>query len=161
MENNQLLGKTIELKTIEPNIEGYAVECGENGIYVPLLFSKKENEGNINRLIVKLKLQYPLIKFPNVLSPKLQIMLIRQGFKLTTEYSSEYEENIEVWVWENNMGKIYKCDNEIIQELYEACKLALTNLYHNPMRDSEDKKLADEAVLKIHNAIAKVEDRYR
>lgn len=91
--------RVIPLSTINPDVEGYAVDCGPRGIYVPFVYSRREGEGNVGWLIEWLQEQYSVVKFPNVLNPKLVGMLLRRGFKPEMEYAEAFGEAVEVWTW--------------------------------------------------------------
>ncbi len=93
------VGEVTDLNTINPKLKGYMVDCGPREVYVPFVFSLEEGRGHVLQLIELLKERYAVVKFPNVLNPKLVGMLLRRGFKVEMEYSQEFDEAVEVWIW--------------------------------------------------------------
>ena len=86
------------LDELAPGVLGYAMDCGERGLYVPVVRSTDEARGNVGRFLDALK-ERPLVKVPNVLSAVLRGMLERRGFVLEREFAEDFGESVEVWVW--------------------------------------------------------------
>lgn len=55
------------LDNLAPGIQGYTVDCGEEGLYVPLIISTEPEKGNVGKYLDTLR-DLPLVKIPNVLS---------------------------------------------------------------------------------------------
>lgn len=81
-----------------PGIEGYMVDMGDQGVYVPVIISTYRGQGNVSRFLDELK-QRPLVKIPNVMSSQLAQMLERRGFVVEQEWSEEYQGHIPMWTW--------------------------------------------------------------
>ena len=86
------------LDLLAPGVEGYMMDMGDLGVYIPVIFSTERGKGNVGRFLDELK-QRPLVKIPNVISPHLAQMLGRRGFVVDQEWSEEDKRHIPVWVW--------------------------------------------------------------
>jgi hypothetical protein len=85
------------LDNLAPGIQGYTVDCGEEGLYVPLIISTEPEKGNVGKYLDTLR-DLPLVKIPNVTTGRLQDMLSRRGYVLEYEDSEEYG-MVDIWVW--------------------------------------------------------------
>jgi len=81
---------------LAPDVWGYTVDCGDKGLYVPLVSTTKPGEGRVGLYIDSLPRDRRVV-FPNVLSPILKGMLIRRGFTLTREFAEEFNDFVPCW----------------------------------------------------------------
>ena len=88
----------LSLCRLAPGVVGYAIDCGPRGLYVPIINATDEGKGDVGRFLDRLK-KLPLVKVPNVLSPRLRGMLLRRGFVVEAEKAPEFGCNVEVLVW--------------------------------------------------------------
>lgn len=73
---------------LAPGVRGYTVE--QNGeLYVPLIIADRPGSGDVGRYLDSLP-RDRTVKFPNVLSERLEQMLLRRGFHHGVEYSEEW-----------------------------------------------------------------------
>ena len=74
---------------IAPGVLGVAFDM-LNGIYIPLVRAAHEGNGDVARFLDDLPLDRRIV-FPNVMSPKLQGMLVRRGFRAAWDAEGECE----------------------------------------------------------------------
>lgn len=87
-----------QLTEVYPDVLGAIFDEGEMGVYVPVVMSKKPGCGNVGRFIDGLLSKHKVVKFPNIISSRLEEMLKRRGFQLTYEWAEQYGEYVDVWV---------------------------------------------------------------
>ena len=90
----------MNMREVYPGVLAGVFDQGKEGVYVPVVISKQPGCGNVGRFIEHLLGEHKMVKFPNVINPQLQQMLMRRGFKLTYEYAEVYGEYVDVWVRE-------------------------------------------------------------
>ena len=66
---------------IAPGVDGYTVDLGDKGLYVPLLMAKRPGNGDVGRYLDSLPLDRRVV-VPGVISGILEGMLERRGFSL-------------------------------------------------------------------------------
>jgi hypothetical protein len=86
------------LYELAPGVRGYVVE-DDGVIYIPMVVSTEPGKGNVGSFLDALPKQRT-IKFPNVISARLEGMLTRRGYVLTEEWSEEFQEVVEVYMRE-------------------------------------------------------------
>ena len=86
------------LDVLAPGVEGYVVDMGDQGLYIPVIVSTERGKGNMGHYLDELK-QRSLVKIPNVINPRLAEMLERRGFVVEQEWSEEYQGHIPIWTW--------------------------------------------------------------
>lgn len=87
---------------IGAGVVGQVVDEGKKGVYVISFYSEVSGKGNAGRCIDTLKEQHSIIKFPNIINPQLEAMLIRRGFKKKREYVSVIKSHADVYTWRKN-----------------------------------------------------------
>ena len=88
----------LALDTLAPGVEGYLV-AHKGVVHYPLVLATHEGNGDVSRWLDSLPTTLTL-KFPCVLSVKLQGMLMRRGFVPVTEWVDEIEEEVEFYTRE-------------------------------------------------------------
>ncbi len=94
-EGSPLLG----LEDLAPGVKGYTIVRGDT-VYLPMIEVQDEGKGKCQAYLESLEKQYKVVKVPNVLSGILLHILKKRGYKLSLEYSEEFQEMVEVWVKE-------------------------------------------------------------
>lgn len=89
----------MRLDRLAPGVEGYMVEH-LGATYIPLVIAIQPGNGAVGKWLDSLD-NAKTWKFPTVLSPILEGMLRRRGFKLGLEWSPEFGEMAEVWIRES------------------------------------------------------------
>lgn len=86
------------LSELVPDVQavGYFVRSG-GAIYIPAIMMHTPGQGDGARFLDALP-DDETIKFPNVISERLERMLLRRGYRRTREWSAEFEEWVEVFV---------------------------------------------------------------
>jgi hypothetical protein len=84
------------LDELAPGLFGYTVEY-EGALYVPLVVADDPGHGACSRYLDSLP-RDRTIKFPTVISSKLEGALQRRGFTLELEYSTEFQTHVDVYV---------------------------------------------------------------
>lgn len=87
------------MQKLAPGIMGHLIDEGVKGVYIPAFYSLTEGKGNTGRFIDGLKEKYSVVKFPNIINPQLEGMLIRRGFKKKREYVPCLKGHADVYVW--------------------------------------------------------------
>lgn len=84
---------------LSKGVSGQLVDQGKKGVYVLSFFSEVQGKGNAGRCIDEFKQKYSVVKFPNVISPQLEAMLVRRGFKRKREHVGFMDGHVEVYTW--------------------------------------------------------------
>ncbi|WCK57397.1 hypothetical protein PP175_25355 (plasmid) [Aneurinibacillus sp. Ricciae_BoGa-3] len=84
---------------IAPGITGHLVDEGVKGVYIITFGSLKQGKGNTGRFIDELKKKYQIVRFPNIVNPIVEGMLLRRGFKRKREYVPALKAHANVYVW--------------------------------------------------------------
>lgn len=85
----------IDLEQLAPGVQGYTLDL-EGQLWVPLVISEDPGQGNVSRYLDNLP-RNRTVRFPNVISPRLERMLERRGFRLVFDITEEWGA---VPVWE-------------------------------------------------------------
>jgi hypothetical protein len=80
---------------LAPGVQGYTVDT-DHGLYVPLIESTEERQGNVGRYLDSLPTDRRVV-VPNVINGLLADMLHRRGFILVEEWSEQMEEMVPCW----------------------------------------------------------------
>lgn len=80
-----------------PGVLGYAIAT-ERGIYVPDIRAECEGDGRVGRFLTELGQSDQRVAIPNVISPRLEGMLRRRGWRLVVE---DWANGEPVDVWES------------------------------------------------------------
>ena len=84
------------LDVLAPGVYGRRFD-GPEGTYFPIVYAAKAGSGDVGRFLDALPREQ-VMKFPCVVSSRLQGMLQRRGFRLTHEWNADAEEDVDVWV---------------------------------------------------------------
>lgn len=84
------------LDVLAPGVYGKRF-AGPEGTYFPIIYAAQAGSGAVSRFLDALP-KDRVMKFPCVVSSRLQGMLQRRGFRRTLEWSPEAEEYVDVWV---------------------------------------------------------------
>lgn len=80
-------------------IDGYIIEEGDT-VYLPDIEVRDKNKGKCQTYLAELESKYRVVKVPNVISGILIHILEKREYRLTCEYSREFNEPVDVWVKE-------------------------------------------------------------
>ena len=74
-------------------------------IYISFIMSnpKEEGKGNVSKLFNRIEELGYKVAVPTPMG-KMQLILIKKGFKPTKEWDETFESNVEVWVKEVSLG---------------------------------------------------------
>lgn len=84
------------LDVLAPGVHGKRFET-PNGTYFPIVYAAQAGAGDVGRFLDGLPPDQ-VMKFPCVVSSRLQGMLQRRGFRRTLERHEEAGEYVDVWV---------------------------------------------------------------
>lgn len=82
---------------IASGVEGYTVDLGEKGLYIPLVQATDPGNGDVGRFIDGLPTDRRIV-FPNVINGKLEGMLKRRGYVEEHEWSEDFGEMVPLLV---------------------------------------------------------------
>ncbi len=89
------------LEQLAPGVRGYTMTSEDGSVYVPVVVAMNPGHGDVGRYIDSLP-KDKTVKFPTVISARLEGMLKRRGFTLTREWDPNFEEWAEVYVREKS-----------------------------------------------------------
>lgn len=81
-----------------PGVMGLTVKR-RGTISVVFIMSVEEGRGHVSRYIDHLKQKYSVIRFPNIISKRLENMLVKRGFEHVEEWDTFYGGIADVYVW--------------------------------------------------------------
>jgi len=84
-----------------PKIQGYYCVI-EKTIYCPAIIIDDEGKGYLREFVNWSKDNFDCVKFPSLISPKLEMILKHYGFHMTKEFHEEMGEDVPVAVWNKN-----------------------------------------------------------
>lgn len=84
---------------IGTGVIGQLVDQCEKGVYIISFYSEASGKGNAGRCIEELQTKYSVIKFPAVINPQLEGMLLRRGFKKKREHVALMKTHVDVYTW--------------------------------------------------------------
>ena len=95
---------TINLPTEQfPELRGYYCIQGKT-LYCPAIFIDNEGKGHLREFVKWTKQNFDCVKFPSLISPKLEFILTRlYGFSMTKELHERIGEYVPVAVWKKDL----------------------------------------------------------
>ena len=75
-----------------------------NGIYIPVIIADRPGRGDVARYLDSLPATRRVV-FPTVISARLRAMLERRGFELTSEWSPEFWEHVDIY---ERLGSVHQ-----------------------------------------------------
>lgn len=92
---------------LDDGVVGFIMADGDT-VYLPFIEVLDSGKGKCQAYLEKLEREYGVIKIPCVVSRILLHILQKRGYKLTYEYSKQFEEAVDVWVKEKQDGTTKK-----------------------------------------------------
>jgi hypothetical protein len=86
-----------------PEFEGFVFEV-DGGIYISFIESKEPGRGHFSRYLQELKQKYKFIKVPTPFA-QMRAICLKKGFSETHEYSKDFDEEVELLLWQKESVK--------------------------------------------------------
>ena len=101
-----MIHSTVKLPTKQfPELRGYYCIQGKT-LYCPAIYVTIEGRGYLREFVVWAKENFDCVKFPSLISPKLEYILVKKyGFSMTQELHEMIGEYVPVAVWEKEVKK--------------------------------------------------------
>lgn len=97
-ETNNRYAQFGAMQPLAKGITGHIIEQGDT-VIIPFFMSEVEGRGYAGQFIDGLKDKYKIVMIPNLLSDKLEQMLLRRGFKKKWKYVDFLKSHTDVMIW--------------------------------------------------------------